>query len=117
MNLRSLLVAGAMLAGAVAPPFAEAGPIPSTQIATEGGLVQGVVDSGVVSFVGIPYARPPVGDLRWRAPQPVQSWKVVHDAGRLAPDCMQAPLGPPPRGGRHPTAEDSSRPSSPHSNG
>ena len=45
----------------------------------DGGLVQGVVAdaSDVVVYKGIPYAAPPVGDLRWKAPQPVEAWKGV----------------------------------------
>ena len=55
------------------------------------GALEGVVDSasGVVVFRGIPYAAPPVGDLRWRAPQPVAKWSGVRDASKLGHNCMQ----------------------------
>ncbi|HUX72293.1 MAG TPA: carboxylesterase family protein [Steroidobacteraceae bacterium] len=43
-------------------------------------------------FRGIPYAAPPVGALRWRAPQPAVSWPGVHEAQRFGPRCMQLPL-------------------------
>jgi para-nitrobenzyl esterase len=69
----------------------------------EGGLVSGVVADGVVAYKGIPYAAPPVGDLRWRAPQPVTPWTGVRAADAYGHDCMQepfpsdaAPLGTPP---------------------
>jgi para-nitrobenzyl esterase len=58
---------------------------------TENGTVQGVVDSasGVLVFRGIPYAAPPVGDLRWRAPRPALNWSGVRDASKLGHNCMQ----------------------------
>jgi len=45
-----------------------------------GGEVQGVVTEGISIFKGIPFAAPPVGDLRWKAPAPVQSWTGVKKA-------------------------------------
>lgn len=44
---------------------------------------------GVRSFKGIPFAAPPVGDLRWREPQPVKKWAGVRQAGEFGPRCMQ----------------------------
>ena len=70
---------------------------------TTSGVVAGAVANGVVSWKGIPFAAPPVGDLRWRAPQPVAPWTGVRAATEYAHDCMQqpfpsdaAPLGTPP---------------------
>jgi para-nitrobenzyl esterase len=70
---------------------------------TESGLVSGVAAAGVVSWKGIPFAAPPVGDLRWREPRPAAPWKGVRAADAYAHDCMQepfpsdaAPLGTPP---------------------
>lgn len=67
------------------------------------GALRGVAADGIVAFKGIPFAAPPVGDLRWRAPQPVAHWAGVRDAARYGHDCMQlpfpsdaAPLGTPP---------------------
>ncbi|MFL5483738.1 MAG: carboxylesterase/lipase family protein [Gemmatimonadaceae bacterium] len=58
---------------------------------TENGTVQGVVDSasGILVFRGIPYAAPPVADLRWRAPRPAANWSGVRDASKLGHNCMQ----------------------------
>jgi para-nitrobenzyl esterase len=54
-----------------------------------GGTVEGVVKGGIASFKGIPFAAPPVGDLRWRAPQPMKPWQGVRKADEFAPGCMQ----------------------------
>ena len=54
-----------------------------------GGEVQGVVSGDVASFKGIPFAAPPVGDLRWKPPQPVKPWTGVKSADTMAPGCMQ----------------------------
>ncbi|MGH9715160.1 MAG: carboxylesterase/lipase family protein [Candidatus Acidiferrales bacterium] len=56
-----------------------------------GGRVAGVLSDGVVSFKGIPFAAPPVGALRWRAPQPVKAWQGVKQADQFGPSCMQNP--------------------------
>lgn len=61
-------------------------------VGTADGPVQGVQEAGVVAFKGIPFAAPPVGPLRWRAPQPVTPWTAVRDASRYAADCMQLPF-------------------------
>jgi len=60
-------------------------------VRTRSGLVAGVVLSeGVRVFRGIPYAAPPVRDLRWRPPQPAAPWTGVRQADRFGPQCMQA---------------------------
>lgn len=58
-------------------------------VATRAGLVRGVTSAGITSFKGIPYAAPPVGPLRWKAPQPVQPWVTVLVADKTGPACMQ----------------------------
>jgi para-nitrobenzyl esterase len=60
-----------------------------TEVQVTGGRVAGVVASGIASFKGIPFAAPPVGDLRWKAPQPVKAWIGVKQATAFAPGCMQ----------------------------
>jgi para-nitrobenzyl esterase len=54
-----------------------------------GGELEGVVKDGVASFKGIPFAAPPLGELRWKAPQPVKRWTGVKKADRFGPGCMQ----------------------------
>ncbi len=64
----------------------------SAQILTAkvaGGQVRGVAAEGITVFKGIPFAAPPTGKNRWRAPQPVQSWTGVKQADHFAPGCMQ----------------------------
>jgi para-nitrobenzyl esterase len=60
-----------------------------------GGLVEGTVENGIRIYRGIPFAAPPVGDLRWRAPQPVSAWRGTRAAVKFAPECMQAGAGDP----------------------
>ena len=59
---------------------------------TSGGDLRGVVEAGgaVDSFKGIPYAEPPVGELRWRSPRPAKAWSGVRDASRFGRSAMQA---------------------------
>ena len=62
-------------------------------VAVTGGEVQGAPAVGnpdIVLFQGVPYAAPPVGDLRWQPPQPVVAWDGVRDATAPGPMCVQA---------------------------
>ena len=63
-----------------------------------GGLVEGTVDNGLTVYRGIPFAAPPLGDLRWKGPQPVASWQGLRKAEKFAPGCMQSMGGPPASG-------------------
>ena len=68
--------------------------------AVTGGRVEGVLADGVVSFKGIPFAAPPMGDLRWKAPQPLKPWSGVKKADSFGAKCMQNGdriFGGPPR--------------------
>ena len=62
----------------------------NTQIKTTNGLVEGVNEkSGVVSYKGIPFAQPPIGELRWRDPQPVNNWSGVRKCDAFGYNPMQ----------------------------
>jgi para-nitrobenzyl esterase len=67
---------------------------PNSRILTVSGLLEGRTDpdTGIHSFKGIPFAAPPVGVLRWKPPQPVQSWSGVRQADRFGPRAMQLPV-------------------------
>jgi len=99
-SLPSLLVLALTALPAFIPAAQGAsGPV----VAIDSGKVEGAVDAGVASWKGIPFAAPPVGALRWRAPQPAAAWTGVRPAVAYGHDCMQlpfpsdaAPLGTPP---------------------
>ncbi|WP_218000363.1 carboxylesterase/lipase family protein [Sphingomonas soli] len=76
---------------AAAAPAAPDGARPQVRVAQ--GLAEGVVDAGtgVVAYKGLPYALPPVGNLRWKAPLPAASWKGVRDAAKFGKSCLQPP--------------------------
>ncbi len=65
---------------------------PPDQVRIDTGRLQGARADGVTAFKGIPFAAPPVGALRWRAPQPAAAWSGVRDASAYGPDCMQKPF-------------------------
>lgn len=91
--MRTCVFAGVMacaLGAAMSPGKAD-------PIQVSGGLVSGVAQTdGVRAYKGIPYAQPPVGDLRWRPPQPVAAWSGTRAADKFSAICMQ----PDPLGGR-----------------
>lgn len=77
------------------PAFASTGEaLPVVNVT--GGAIQGefapTLPGGAI-FKGIPFAQPPVKDLRWREPQPVQAWKGIRDAARYSAACIQPELG------------------------
>lgn len=64
------------------------------QVVTRYGTLQGVNESGIHVFKGVPFAAPPVGANRWRAPQPLQAWSGVRMANKFGDDPMQGnPFG------------------------
>ncbi len=98
-RLRRWMVAGLMLmsAGASVARAADQGTTSSLLVRTSGGLVLGAHADGIENFLGIPYAKPPVADLRWRAPQPAAPWRGLRSAAAYGSYCPQ------PRGLRSPT--------------
>lgn len=86
--LAGLVGAAATLTLAVSPAIAAA----PAQVRIDAGIVEGTLSEGVLSFKGIPFAAPPLGNLRWRPPQPAQRWDGVRDARSFGHDCMQKPF-------------------------
>jgi len=81
-----------LIAGIFAVAVLSIAPFALSQIQnakSTGGQLQGVVVDGVASFKGIPFAAPPVGDLRWKAPEPSKAWNGIRKADAYAPGCMQ----------------------------
>jgi para-nitrobenzyl esterase len=59
------------------------------KVVTNDGMLEGIEQSGIMIFKGVPFAAPPVGNLRWKAPQPVQKWDGVRKADEFGPNPMQ----------------------------
>ncbi|HZS05525.1 MAG TPA: carboxylesterase/lipase family protein [Blastocatellia bacterium] len=64
------------------------------RVRTANGVVEGAAEQGsaIRTFKGIPFAQPPVGDLRWKPPQPARDWQGVRKADRFGPRCLQRPI-------------------------
>jgi para-nitrobenzyl esterase len=69
-----------------------AGEAMADQVRTKDGVLEGTTEPGLRVFRGIPYGAPPLGDLRWREPQPVAPWKDVRKATDFGARCMQGPI-------------------------
>jgi len=85
------------IAVAISLALAAVSPLPtlaaiSDPVKTSDGKISGVtLDSGVRTFKGIPFAAPPIGNLRWKQPQPPQPWKGVRKADAFGNVCVQNP--------------------------
>jgi para-nitrobenzyl esterase len=97
-----LALAGLALLGAASISAAQATTQPAPVVRTQSGRVQGVSADGVAVFKGLPYATPPVGELRWREPQPPSPWKGVRKADSFGNACPQDPSAASLEGGGDP---------------
>ena len=85
MSHKAVVVAALIAVFSVA-----AGAWPTAPTVTiDSGKLAGNEKDGMMSFLGIPYASPPTGDLRWRAPQPVKTWQGTRQATEFGPVCRQ----------------------------
>ena len=91
MKIRSRCLPSVLLAALIATPAARPQTSPGFVVRTADGLVSGArsPQSGIIEFKGIPFAAPPVGPLRWRAPQPVKPWKGIRQADHFSASCVQ----------------------------
>src|SRR5580692_3886111 len=89
----SFLAAGALVAGASAAPAAPSNPRTGLVVSTTGGTLRGTMAGPTDEVLGIPYAAPPIGPLRWRPPQPAAPWSGIRAATAFAPHCPQPPSG------------------------
>jgi para-nitrobenzyl esterase len=87
-RVASPLLALVLAVGVIQAP-ASAAPADPSVVRTDKGLVRGQVLDEHRLFQGIPYAEPPIGDLRWRPPQPAEPWKGVRDATAPGSQCAQ----------------------------
>ena len=92
--LGAWLLAAVLLPASFAQTKQKAANSPATnQVKTANGLLEGATEkSGIRSFKGIPFAAPPVGEWRWREPQPVKNWSGVRPAKEFGPRAMQLPI-------------------------
>ena len=70
--------------------------LPPEQVRLEQGIIQGTIEDGLRVFKGIPFAAPPTGELRWKAPQPAHKWEGIKETSAFAPAAFQG--GEPPSG-------------------
>ncbi len=88
-----LLIAAVALVRVAAAQPGKAAAGGANRVKTANGVVEGVAEkSGVRSFKGIPFAAPPVGDLRWKEPQPAKNWTGIRKADKFGPRAMQRPI-------------------------
>lgn len=68
------------------------GQVRGPQVKTDTGMVEGKMEDGINTFLGIPFAAPPVGNLRWRPPAPAAKWTEVRKTTEFGAHCMQGPV-------------------------
>jgi para-nitrobenzyl esterase len=72
--------------------FAQLNSDVAPRVKTVNGILEGTYESGIRVFRGVPFAAPPVGNFRWREPQPVKNWSGVRKADKFGPRAMQLPV-------------------------
>ncbi|WAC47983.1 carboxylesterase family protein [Asticcacaulis sp. SL142] len=101
MMRTAILMSAALMA--IAAPAVWAGP----KVQIDAGTIEGVSAAGIDRYLGIPYAAPPVGELRWRAPQSPAPWSGTLESRQYGPDCVQMDMDSPPGPGFvNPESED-----------
>jgi para-nitrobenzyl esterase len=91
---RKHLLTGAVATALAAPALTARAAGTNPTVTTRHGLLMGFEEDGVSKFLGVPFAQPPVGALRWKAPQPVVAWSGVRSATAFGPASLQPPIQP-----------------------
>ncbi len=86
----SILTGASIRRDAMIPAWVMVAALAGPVVETASGAVEGRIESGITVFRSIPYAAPPVGDLRWKPPVTAPRWPGVRDAGAFGPSCMQS---------------------------
>ena len=89
MRIKSVLLVSVLITVSLTACGGNRSDSDPTVAKTTDGVVQGALVNGVAVFRGIPFAAPPIGNLRWKPPQPVASWTGVRQATSFVHDCMQ----------------------------
>jgi para-nitrobenzyl esterase len=84
-----VLAVALLVVGVAGCASSNASPAPNTTVRTDAGMVRGAENDAVRTFQGTPYARPPIGELRWQPPQPPQPWPGVRAATAPSAACPQ----------------------------
>ena len=94
-SLKTCVALSAIVAAGALATSTQAKAESDTRVNTAQGAVEGFLKNGVAEFLGIPYAAPPVGNLRWRPPAPPAPWTNVRNATKFGNICLQVTtLGP-----------------------
>jgi para-nitrobenzyl esterase len=93
MRIRTYVVSALAVVGVALGLAVQAGAADSLTVKTAQGKIHGktINDGKVKAFLGLPYAAPPVGELRFKAPEPAAKWKGVRDASEYGHHCLQTP--------------------------
>jgi para-nitrobenzyl esterase len=96
MDRRDFILKGSMAATAIGTGFNTQATARGTApvVRTRHGLLEGFEEGGIYKCLGVPFARPPVGDLRWRAPHAPAAWSGVREAKEFSPAAYQMPIDP-----------------------
>ncbi|MCW3081065.1 carboxylesterase family protein [Segetibacter sp.] len=91
--MKQLLIFSMLVASCIATAYSQTNnQVTAPQVKTANGTLEGTYESGIRSFKGVPFGQPPVGNLRWREPQPVKNWTGVRKADKFGPRAMQRAL-------------------------
>ena len=88
-NIHALAMAAIACLAALSSCTQKKGSEVTLQVKTQYGILEGFEEDGVKKFLGVPFAQAPVGELRWKAPQPVMAWEGVRQAKAFGDDPMQ----------------------------